>query len=431
MTPEVLGTIGLLLLLLAIGMPIGFALGCAGIVGLLLVSGFPLVKGILLTAPYSSAASFVLSAVPMFILMAELASAGGMTRDIFNAAHKWLGSFKGGLGIATIMASAVMAAVSGSSTASAAAMSKLAIPEMRKYGYSDVFSAGIVSVAGTLAIMIPPSIILILYGILTETNIAQLLIAGIVPGLLTAAGYVVSVYLWAKTSPEVAPVISSFPLKERITSLRRVWPMLLVIVGVLLAIYTGVVTPTEAGAFGSFITLVIVMLISSIKLADIEAALSRTAVTTGMIFTVIIGAMIFGYFLTYTRVTQGLVSFVGSMNLDRGLVLLVIVLFYVVLGMFMDQLAILFLTVPLTFPLATSLGFDPVWFGVIITKTAEIGLVTPPVGMNVYVVSSVTGVPVERVFRGTGRLLLVEFVVLMLLIVFPSLVLWLPSRMNF
>ncbi|MGQ9825410.1 MAG: TRAP transporter large permease [Desulfotomaculales bacterium] len=431
MTLAILITIFLLLFFLVIGMPVAFALGSAGAIGLLLVNGFDLVSGILQTTPYSSAASFVLTAVPMFILMAEFATVGGMTNDIFVAAYRWLGSIRGGLAIATVVACAVMAAVSGSSTASAAAMAKIAIPEMRKYRYSDVLSAGVVCVAGTLAIMIPPSIILILYGIMTETPIAQLLIAGVVPGVITALGYIISIYFWVRSRPEIAPVIEPFSIRERLGSLKRVWPMLLLIVSVLLAIYSGVVTPTEAGAFGSFIAFLIAVIIYSMRFGGLKEALSRTAVTTGMIFTIIIGAMIFGYFLTYTRVTQNLIRFVGSLGFDRWVILTVIILIYILLGMFMDQLAILFLTVPLTFPLAVSLGFDPIWFGIIITKTAEIGLVTPPVGMNVYVAASTARVPIEVAFRGTGRLLLVEFVVLLLLVLFPSLATWLPGVMGF
>lgn len=427
----ILFTIILLLLFLAIGMPVAFSLGVAGVIGLWLVNDFSLVQGILQTTPYSSAASFVLTTVPMFILMAELASVSGMTRDIFIASYRWLGHIRGGLAIATVVACAGMAAISGSSTASAAAMAKTTIPEMRKYKYNDALSAGVVSVAGTLAIMIPPSIILILYGIMTEVPIGPLLIAGIIPGLMTAAGYIISIYIWVTQKPHLAPTIQPFAMKERMASLKNIWPMLILIFAILIAIYTGAVTPTEAGAVGSFVAFGLALLISKISFAKVKEALSRTATTTSMIFLIIIGAMIFGYFLTYTRVTQNLISFVGELDVNRWVIMAIVVTIYLILGCLMDQLAILFLTVPLTYPLAMSLGFDPIWFGIIITKTAEIGLVTPPLGMNVYVTSSSANVPINVVFSGTGRLLVVEFLSLIILLAFPGICTWLPGIMGY
>ncbi len=427
----ILITIFLLLLFLAIGTPVAFALGIAGAIGLWLVNGFDLVGGILQTTPYSSAASFVLTTVPMFILMAELASVSGMTRDIFIASYRWLGHIRGGLAIATVVACAGMAAISGSSTASAAAMAKTTIPEMRKYKYNDSLSAGVVAVAGTLAIMIPPSIILILYGIMTEVPIGPLLIAGIIPGLMTALGYIGSIYLWVTQRPELAPTIKAFTMKERVSSLRTIWPMLLLILVILVSIYTGAVTPTEAGAIGSFVAFILTMIISKINFPEIKEALGRTAITTSMIFLIIIGAMIFGYFLTYTQVTQGLISFVGGLEVNRWVIMAIVITIYLILGCIMDQLAILFLTVPLTFPLAMSLGFDPIWFGIVITKTAEIGLVTPPLGMNVYVTSSAANVPIDVAFRGTGRLLIIEFMSLLVLLAFPRICTWLPGIMGY
>jgi len=430
LTSAIIVTVGSLLAFLIIGMPVGFALGVSGSIGLWMINGLELVSGILQTTPHSSAASFVLTAVPMFVLMAEYATVSGMTRDAFVAAYRFLGHIKGGLAIACVLASAGMAAVSGSSTASAATMAKAAIPEMRKYNYDDALSAGVVGVAGTLAIMIPPSIILILYGIMTEVSIGDLLIAGIIPGIVTAVGYFISIYFWVRKKPDIAPTIEPFSRRERMDALKKVWPMLVLITAVLVGIYSGAITPTEAGAFGSFIAFLITLTARNKGEKWLEKVLSHTATTTAMIFTIIIGAMVFGYFLTYTQVTQNLIGFVGGLNVSNWVILCIIIAIYLLLGMFMDQLAILFLTVPLTFPLAMSLGFDPIWFGIIITKTAEIGLVTPPLGLNIYVVSSSADVPIETAFKGTGRLLIVEFIVLLLLLLFPKIATWLPQLMS-
>nr|WP_239587421.1 TRAP transporter large permease [Bacillus pakistanensis] len=425
----VLPVIGLLVLIL-IGIPIGFSLLIAGGLGLFLNSGMEAMNGILQTTPHASAASFVLTTIPMFILLAEFTTSSGITTKAFKACHRWVGHLPGGLAIATVLASAGLAAISGSSTASAATMAKTAVPEMRKYKYKDSFSVGIVSVAGTLAIMIPPSIILIIYGILTEVPIAPLLIAGIVPGVLTALGFILSIYITAKRQPEMAPKAEPFPIKEKVQSLKGIWPMMILIFLIVVAIYTGAVTPTEAGAVGAFFSFLIAVFLFSTKFPQIKHALNQTMKTTCMIFVIIIGAMVFGYFLTATQVTQQLISFVGELPVHPYVIMGIIVLIYLLLGTFMDQLAILFLTIPLTFPIAQSLGFDPIWFGIIVTKTAEIGLITPPLGMNVYIASSAAKVPVTEAFKGVWKLLVVEFIILILLFFFPLLSTWLPSQMN-
>lgn len=420
----------LMLLLLALGMPIAFALGIAGSIGLLMNSGWDSFLGIMQTAPYDSVKSFIMTSIPMFILMASLMTVSGIMKDLFQAAYKWLGKLPGGLGIATVFAGAMMAAVSGSSQASAAAMSKAAAPEMKKYNYNTAFTMGVVSMSGTLAVMIPPSIILILYGILTETGVGSLLIAGILPGILTALGYIIVIFIWVKMRPEIAPKIEINPtMKEKIHALKDIWPMLVIVIAVIGGIYSGLVTATEAGAMGAFITLLVVLLMGRLNMKKFGVALTDTIKSTTMIMTIIIGAHIFSYFLTLTQSTQKIVGIVESLEVSKYWILLIIVIIYLILGFFMDQIAILILTLPLTFPIITSLGFNPVWFGIIITKTVEIGLVTPPVGMNVFVATGAAGVKAAEGFKGVTWFVIMDLLILALLIAMPALTLWLPELM--
>lgn len=426
----VLITIVLLFFFLAFGMPIALALGVAGVIGLLMLGGPGLLFGVAQTTPYESVANFLLTTIPMFILMAEFMTASGITKTLFHAAHKWLGHLPGGLGIATVFAGAGLAAVSGSSTASAATLSASAVPEMKRYGYQTSFALGTVSIAGTLAIMIPPSIVLILYGILTETGVGDLLIAGIIPGILTALGYIVTIYIWAKVKPEVAPRIPVRPsMKERLQSLKGIWPMMVLVIAVIGSIYAGLVTPTEAGAVGAFLAFLIALSMRTLNTQKVFQALSGTVRSTAMILTIVIGAMIFGYFLTITQFTQNLILYVQSLEISRWVIFAFVIILYLILGFFLDQIAILILTLPITFPLVTSLGFDPIWFGIIVTKTAEIGLVTPPVGMNVFVAAGAAGVRTAEAFKGVFWFVITDLMILLILILFPGLSTWLPSMM--
>lgn len=419
-----------LFVFLLIGVPVGFSLAIAGVLGLWMNGGWELVEGIVQTTPYASAASFVLTSIPMFILMAEFATNSGMTEKTFRACNRWIGHLPGGLAIATVIASTGLAAIAGSSTASAASMAKTAVGEMVKYKYKTGFAVGVVSVAGTLAIMIPPSITLIIYGILTEVPIGPLLIAGIVPGVLTAIGYILSIIYWAKKWPEDAPRVERFSMKEKMGSLHGIWPMMLLIVFMIAAIYSGAVTPTEAGAVGAFVTLLIGLFLSSLRVGGIKDALSRTAQSTCMIFMIIIGAMIFGYFITNIQLTQSILGYIAGLPVSPYVIMGIIVVIYLILGTFMDQLAILFLTIPITYPISQSLGFDPIWFGIIVTKTAEIGLITPPLGMNVFITANVAKVPISEAFQGVSRLLVVELILLVILFFVPALSTWLPQMMG-
>lgn len=422
-------TFVLLAVLLIFGMPVAFAIGISGSIGLLMVEGWDSLLGILLTAPYTSVNSFLLSAIPMFILMASFMTVSGIMKDLINAAYKWLGKLPGGLGIATVFAGAVLGAVSGSSQASAATMASSVSPEMKKYNYKDSFNLGVISISGTLAVMIPPSIVLIMYGILTETSVGALLISGIIPGLLTALGYVLVILLSVKINPELAPIASvNVTFKERMSSLKTVWPMLIIIISVLGGIYSGIITATEAGAIGALITFIIILIMGKLSLKKFNAALNDAIKNSTMILTIIMGAHIFGYFLTMTQITQNLIIFVQGSSISSFTILLIILVIYLILGLFMDQLAILVLTLPLTFPIIESLGFNPIWFGIVVTKTVEMGLVTPPLGMNVFVASGSSGIKTSEGFKGVISFLIMDFIILAILVAFPILSTWLPSK---
>ncbi len=420
----------LMVLFLFLGMPVAFSLGTAGAIGLYLFGGADAVFGILGTVPYRSAAHYTLSTLPMFILMAQFISASRIVDDIFIAAQRWLEQLPGGLAITTIFAAAGMAAMSGSSTASAATLSTMAVPQMIKHGYSKQVATGVVTVAGTLAIMIPPSIAFVLYGIITETSIGKLLIAGIIPGILTAVMYCLGVLIWSKAAPEsMPPSTSMYSWKDRVDSLKPLWPFLILASLVIGSMYGGLATPTEAAALGAFGSLVIPVVLGRMSKADFSVAVASSIRSTTMIFTIIIGAMIFGYFLTITESTQHLIGYIGGLSVAPWGIMIAIVVLYLILGCVMDQVAIILVTLPMVFPLIMHLGFDPIWFGVICTKTAEIGMASPPVGMNAFVVSATTKIPLEDVFKGTWPLLAMDVVSLGVLLAFPLLSTWLPSTM--
>lgn len=420
----------LLILLLFLGMPVGFALGVSGLTGLLLEGGTNIFTSILSTVPYRSVANYSLATVPLFIFMAEVIAKANIVGDIFKIIQKWVGSIPGGLAITTVIASAGMGAMSGSSTASAACMSSLAVPEMCRAGYKLPVAAGVVTVAGTLAIMIPPSIPLVIYGIVTETSIGKLLIAGIIPGLMTTLIYSTGILAWGKIDKGSMPKSQSYTWKEKFEGIQDLWPFLVLVTLVIGSMYTGLATATEAAAVGAAGAVVISLIIRRINARGIFEAAMRTVKTTTMIFTIIIGAMIFGYFFTMTQVAQKLISFIAASGIPNLLIILILVVFYLILGCMLDVIAILLLTLPLTFPLVTSMGYDPIWFGIIVTKLCEIGLVTPPVGMNAYVVSGTINAPLELVFKGTGVMLSFEAVTLILLLCFPIISTWLPSFMK-
>jgi len=415
--------------LLVIGMPIGFAMGVAGSVGLFMIGGEGLMLGILSVTPYRNSASWLLTAIPLFIFMAEILSSSRISGDMFRAANKWVGHLPGGLAVATVFTSAGFGAVSGSSTAATATMARTVTPEAEKFGYDPGMIVGTVAAAGTLSIMIPPSVVLMIYGILTETSIGGLFVAGIIPGVITALSFAAITMIWAKMSPNLAPPVQSHSWRDRFVSLRDIWPVVLLFVFVVAGIYSGAVTVTEAAAVGCLGSAVIAgLMLRRMGWRDFLGALERTTRPTVMIFTIIIGAHIFGYFITLTMAPQALVAYVQGLDIGPGTVIFILIIVYILLGCVMDQLAILILTMPIVFPMVMELGYSPIWFGILVTKTVEIGLITPPIGMNVFVASSITGVPLRRVFAGVMPFVLAEFAVLALIAFFPDLVTFLSGK---
>lgn len=420
----------LLLVMLAIGVPVGFALAVAGVVGLYSLGGLNMVLGVMNTAPLSAASSYELITVPMFLLMAEFVILSGVADDLFDSASKWVGRIPGGLGIATAFAGAGFGAISGSSTASAATLSSTSIPAMLKAGYEPKLACGVVAISGTLAMLIPPSIALVLFGIIADVSIGELLIGGIIPGLMVMLAIVTTVFFLVWRDPTRAPTGKRYTFREKFASLKVVWPMIVLFMAVTGIIYIGIATPTEAAGIGAFGGFVIALARGRVNVGTLSHALTRAAQTTCMIIMIILGAQFFGYFFTVTQTTQQIVAAIGGLPVDRWVIMGLILLLYLILGCFMDQAAILILTIPIMLPVVKALGFDPVWFGVLVVVTAEVGMVTPPVGLNVFVVSRYTGRPLDEVFRGVGPHVFAHLIVITLFCLFPQLVLWLPQTMR-
>jgi tripartite ATP-independent transporter DctM subunit len=420
-----------LVLALLFGVPIAVALAGSGLLGIYLVTGdFSKVMGILSLNPFSTVADYALTTIPMFILMAFFSASSGLARDLYTAAANWLSHIRGGLAIATVFACGIFGAMSGASTAAASVMSKIAMPEMRRHGYSDELAAGSIGIGATLDIMIPPSIAMVIYGIATQTSIGKLLIAGVIPGIIVGVLLALMIYLWVLISPRHAPETFRVDRQERWASLARVWPSLLLIAIVIVLLYTGGVTPTEVGALGALLAAVIGAVFGRLTLTGALDAVKSTIRTSAMIFLILIGATIFGYYMALSRIPQDVVSAVIAMDLNRWVVIIGIVAAYFVISMFMDEIPLLLLTLQLTFPLITSLGFDPIWFGVMSMMMVAMGLVFPPVGLIAFIVSATGGVDLMKVYKGTSILMLSIVVTAVLLMIFPQIALWLPATMR-
>ncbi|MBW0105541.1 TRAP transporter large permease [Pseudonocardia sp. KRD291] len=424
-------TVALLLVLLLIRVPVGFAIGLAGIAGLFVYGGLPAVLGVMETAPQTYATAYSLSSIPLFVLMAQLVLRSGVAGDLFDAARTWVGRAPAGLGVATTLSGAVFAAISGSSTAAAATLASTAVPEMTRRGYDRRLAGGLVAVVGTLAAMVPPSIILVFYAVLAEESVGQVLIAGFVPGALVVVALVITTLVLVRRRPELAPPGEASSLRTKVATLTTVGPVAVLFALVTGSIYLGVATPTEAAALGVAGALVIGLARrDGLDRARIRASLLDTLGSTAMILLIIASAHVFGYVLTLSRVTTTVVDAVAAIPAAPVVIFLGIAVFYLVLGAFMDQMAILALTVPVVLPVVEQLGYDPVWFGVMVVLLAEIGLVSPPLGLNVFIVARATGMPTEQVFRGVLPFVGAMLALVLLFTFVPEIVLWLPQTMG-
>ena len=420
----------LMLGLLAAGVPVGFAMGAAGAVGLQIVAGPAALMGILQTSPLSTVSAYELITIPMFLLMAELVLLSGVADDLFRAAAAWIGRVPGGLGMATALAGAGFGAICGTSTASAATLSSTSLPAMLKQGYEPRLAAGVVAISGTLAMLIPPSVAMVVFGLLAEVNIGKLLIGGVIPGILVTLTIMATVYVLVLIDPSRAPRAERVPLAEKVQLLKVVGPMLVLMMLVTGVIYTGIATPTEASALGAAGGLGIAIWRGRGSPSEVMKAARRAVHGTCMIAMILLGAQIFGTFFTLTQVTQDVIGWAGSLPISRWAILTVLLAMYIVLGAFMDQIAILVLTVPIVVPLIKSLGFDPIWFGVIKIVTAEVGMITPPIGLNCFVVARYAKRPVGEVFAGTFPHFIAHLIAIAILVAFPILTLWLPNQMR-
>jgi tripartite ATP-independent transporter DctM subunit len=425
----IIGFVALFVLML-LRVPVGMAMGLVGVGGFAyIVGGAPALKNVGHTTA-RTVTDYNFAIIPLFLLMGSFATTSGMSRELFRAANAFLGHLRGGLGIATIAACGGFAAICGSSVATAATFSRVAYPEMRRFGYPQSFATGVIAAGGTLGIMIPPSTVLAIYGLITEQDVGKLFVAGILPGLLAVAMYMVTITLIGMARPGFLPAGQRTTWAERRAALRDVWATLLLFAFVIGGLYGGLFTATEAAGAGAGGAFLIGLARGRLSRADIMRSLLETTRTTAAVFTVLIGALLFGYFLTVTQTPQKVTELLTGLGIGKYGVLALIMMMYLVLGCLMDALAMIILTVPIVFPVIKELGFDPIWFGVIIVMTVELGLIHPPVGMNIFVIKSVIeDVKMSTMFYGVMPFIVTDLLRLVILIVFPIIALWLPSHM--
>jgi C4-dicarboxylate transporter DctM subunit len=429
-TASLLGFAAIFVLAL-LRVPLAFAMGLVGFVGVGWLIGWPAAYANAAQVVYETGFAYTLSVIPLFILMGNFVARAGLAHELFQAAYAFIGHVRGGLAHATIMACAGFGAICGSSIATAATMSRVAYPSMKKLGYSDELSTGVMAAGGTLGIMIPPSTIMVIYGIITETHIGKLFAAGVIPGLLTMALLMLGVVAVTARDPEHAPAGQRMSWSERWLALRGIWGVLLLVIVVLGGIYGGLFTATEGAGFGAFGAFLFALLRGRLTWRVLGQVLVESARTTGMLFTLLIAATIFANFVNFTTMPGDLRDWIMGLGLSPTLIVMAMMLIYIVLGTVMEELTMVLLTIPLFFPIVVALGFDPVWFGVLIVMIVQIGLISPPVGMNLFVLNAlIPGVRLGQIFSGCWPFVAIMVGVLVLLVLFPAISLWLPSFMN-
>ena len=433
LSPDAVALIGFVALfaLMLLRVPVGMAMGLVGVCGYSYIAGSGPALKLIGQTSMRTVTDYTFGVIPMFMLMGAFVSVSGVSRELFRAANAFIGHLRGGLGVATVLACGGFAAICGSSVATAATFSSVAYPEMRRFGYPQSFSTGVIAAGGTLGAMLPPSTVLAVYAILTQQDIGKLFMAGIIPGILAMLMYVLTIFLIVRVRPDWLPRGEQQNWGQRLHGLKDVWAPLVLFFFVIGGLYGGFFTPTEAGGVGATGAFLLGVLRGKLDRAGILTALLSATRTAAAVFTVLIGALIFGYFLTITQVPQNLTAFVTSLGLGRYQVLALIMVMYLVLGCLMDAMAMIILTVPIIFPVIVQLGFDPIWFGIIIVMTVELGLIHPPVGMNVFVIKSVVqDVSFTTIFKGVIPFVLTDILRLIILIAFPMIALWLPGRMG-
>lgn len=423
----VLGFVAMFVLM-GLRVPIGIAMGVVGVAGFGAIRGMTPALNLLTTSPVRTVTDFNLSLVPFFVLMGVFATNSGISRELFRAGNAWLGQFRGGLSLSTVAACAGFSSICGSSVATAATMTRVALPEMRKAGYHDGTSTGVIAAGGTLGILIPPSVVMVVYAYLTETDVGRLFVAGIVPGILATLMYMATVVVAHRKG---LPAGRKFELREALASLLPIWAVVVLFAAIIGAIYMGVATPTEAAAVGAFLTMLVGILRRRLNMRQIVASLVESLRTSVAIFTVLIGAVLFGYFLAITQAPQKLTLLLIGMELGAyGTLTLILVMFFIA-GALMDEMAMIILFVPIVFPVIVHLGFDPIWFGIILVTSCQLGMICPPVGINVFVINSIAvDVKLTTIYGGVLPFIAADVVRMALMVMFPMIVLWLPATMG-
>lgn len=431
MSPEIAGLIGILILVVLLFMRVwvGTVMAVVGFLGFAYITSFQSALQIIGAVPFSTIANETVASVPLFILMGVIVSNTGVATDLYHTAYKWLGQLRGGLAMATVMACGGFAAISGASQAAVATMGKVALPEMKKYDYDSRLATGVVAAGGTIGILIPPSMGFILYGILTEESIGKLFMAGIIPGLLEILFYIAVVFILCKRNAGLGPAGPKTSFREKVVSLKYTWAVLALFLLVMGGIYGGWFTPTEAGAVGAFGAIIISAIAGKFTRQSFLSSVLETAQTTAMMMLILASAFIFMKFMAVSRLPDFLANYIGGLPFPPIVILLLIVFLYIVLGMFLDGPSAIVLTLPVLFPVILSLGFNPIWYGVLMVRVIEIGLITPPMGLNVFILAGVTKSPLSTIFRGIVPFFVADIVHVALLILIPGLSLFLPSVM--
>ena len=424
------------LAVIALRMPVGLAMFFVGGVGYVLLVGWAPLINTLNNSTYSRFSSYTLSVVPLFLLMGQFATKAGINRALFRAASAWFGHLRGGLAIASVGGCAMFGAICGSSLATAATMSQVALPEMRRYGYSNSLSTGTLAAGGTLGILIPPSVILVIYAVYTEQSIGHLFLAAIVPGIIATIGYMIVVGIYVRVSPESGPAVARATFRERFASLQKIWPVVLVFALVVGGIYLGWFSPTEGGAIGAAAVGVIAWAIGGMRWRELRACLIETAETTALIFLILLGAEIFNAFLALSQMPQELGAVVGALDAPPMLIIIAMLVIYIVLGCVMDSLAMVLLTMPVFFPIILSLDLGmtadqkAVWFGIVALMAVEMGMITPPFGLNIFVINAMApDVPMTETFKGVLPFVASDIVRVGIILLFPATTLYLPGML--
>jgi tripartite ATP-independent transporter DctM subunit len=430
-----IGVIGILLLIVLMFCRqwVAITMFFVGVIGVAIINGFPSALRLAGTLPYSQAANYSLACIPTFVFMGCMISVSGIGADLYNAAAKWLSRVRGGLAVATVVACGFFAAICGDSVATAVTFGKVSFPEMKRHGYKPNFAAGSIVSGGTIGIMIPPSIGFIIYGLLTEQSIGKLFMAGFIPGISQVLFYSVTIVIVCKLKPEYAPLTQSYPLRERLRSLPSVTPVIIIFLFIMGGIYGGLFSPTEAGAMGATAVLIVGIVMRRLNLKKMMSALQESLYTSGMVFFIMLSAFFFLRFITVSGLASSLsemiVSFRNTFDVPSIVIIIIIALFYLITGCFLDALAVILLTLPIVYPIVVALGYDPIWWGVIMVRLLETSMITPPFGLNLFVLAKAVDHPLEDIYRGVAPFIISDLFHIILLVAVPQLSLFLPQMM--